>query len=118
MAKRSSLYDAMGQCDFGGCMRFARGFIGAYRLCVAGGGELSEKNGAIGRPFNALPRTTALSCIALAAFILSCAWSVYAVASRSAGGKWAQAEQEAAHQAIPDDYVEGFLTLVLHRDGL
>jgi len=99
-------------------MRFARGFIGAYRLCVAGGGELSEKNGAIGRPFNALRRTTALSCIALAAFILSCAWSVYAVASRSAGGKWAQAEQEAAHQAIPDDYVEGFLTLVLHRDGL
>jgi hypothetical protein len=99
-------------------MRFARGFIGAYRLCVAGGGELSEKNGAIGRPFNALPRTTALSCIALAAFILSCAWSVNAVASRSAGGKWAQAEQEAAHQAIPDDYVEGSLTLVLHRDGL
>ena len=98
-------------------MRFARGFIGAYRLCVAGGGELCEKNGAIGRPFNALPRTTALSCIALAAFILSCAWSVYAVAWRSAGGKWAQAEQEAAHQAIPDDYVEGFLTLVLHRDG-
>jgi hypothetical protein len=46
VAKRSNLYDAMGQCDFGDCMRFARGFIGAYRLCVAhGGGELSEKNG-------------------------------------------------------------------------
>ena len=111
-------YDAMGQCDFGGCMRFARDFIGAYRLCVAYGcGELSEKNGAIGHPFNALARTIALSCNALVAFILSCAWCVYAVESRSVGGKRAQAEQEAAQQAIPDDYVEGLPTLVLHKDG-
>jgi hypothetical protein len=31
-------------------------------------------------------------------------------------GKWAQAER-AAHQAIPDDYVERRPTLVLHRAG-
>lgn len=47
-------YDAMGQCDFGNCMHFARGFIGAHRLGVADDcGELSEKNEAIGRAFNA-----------------------------------------------------------------
>ena len=51
-------------------MRFARGFIGAYRLCVAHDcGELSGKNRAIGRPFNGSPRTIALSGIAFVAFI-------------------------------------------------
>jgi hypothetical protein len=48
---------------------------------------------------------------------LSRAWCVCAMESRGVVGKWAQAEQEAPHRAIPDDYVEGLLTFVLHRLG-
>jgi hypothetical protein len=48
---------------------------------------------------------------------LSWAWRVCAVESRGVVGKWAQAEQEAPRRAIPDDYVEGLLTFVLHRLG-
>jgi hypothetical protein len=110
--------DAMGQRDFGGCMRFARGSISTYRLGVAHGcGELSEKKGAAGRPFDASARTTALSGIAFLACILSCAWCGWAAESQRVGGKRAQAGQEAARQGIPDDYVEGPLTFVLHRVG-
>ena len=67
--------------------------------------------------FHVSPRTAALLAIAFVAFILSLGWYVYVAESASVRGKWAQAERQAAHQAVPDDYVERLMTLVLHRAG-
>ena len=104
--------NAMGQCDVGVCMRFARGFVGTHYLGVAPAyGELTE------RLSSASPRMTVLSRLAFVIFILSLIWSLYAGESPDGGGKWAQAERQAADQARPDDYLERLLALVPHRAG-
>jgi hypothetical protein len=145
--------NAMGQCDVGGCMRFARGFVGTHYLGVASRGSrlrrlvecydvhvkgvvreihtvqsggVEERLGASlyhdlcgagSQSFHAPPRVGALSAIAFVAFVLSLGWCLYAAESPGVDVKWAQAQRQAAHQAIPDDYVERLLTLVLQRAG-
>ena len=73
--------------------------------------------GAGSQSFHDPPRVGALSAIALVAFVLSLGWCLYAAESPGVDGKWAQAQRQAAHQAIPDDYVERLLTLVPQRAG-
>jgi hypothetical protein len=80
-------------------------------------GAALHSRGAGNQSFHAPPRTIALSGVAVVAFILSLVWCLYAKELPGVDGKWVQAERQAAYQANPDDYVEGFLTLVLRRAG-
>ena len=63
------------------------------------------------------PGTTALSGMAILAFILSLGWYLYSAESPTVGGKWALRQHQPSYQTNPDDYVEGLMTLVLRRAG-
>ena len=87
------------------------------------GGELFENQrylhprGAGNQSLRHSPGTTALSGMAIVAFILSLGWYLYSAESPAVGGKWALAQQQPSYQTNPDDYVEELMTLVLSRAG-